>query len=384
MKCIDIQLLFDDYSNDELKDNDKIFVEDHVTSCHRCKIEFNEYLKLKTQIKNLPDRIEPPRDLWPDIDRRCKLRNNVTVLEGNGNFGSAGNNNSGYNLFRQNVKRHRRFRAVLLAVAIVALLFIISLLYVSDSEETTWSVDPVDGIPKVGSQVVDHTRQLRRGDWLETNGNSRARLQVGLIGQVEVNPNSLIRILNTEIDEHRIELNRGSIHALIWAPPRIFFVDTPSATAVDLGCEYTLTVDQDGSSELHVLSGWVALELHGRESIVPAGVTCYSRPEIGPGTPFRADASPRLIAALENFDFEGEASESLYTVLNEARSDDVITLWHLLLRSKSEREKIYDRISELVEIPESVDRTKIIAGNEKELYVLHRYLKLGGRGFWRF
>ncbi len=384
MKCIDIQLLFDDYIYGALNDSDIRIVEDHIARCEQCKWEFNKYLKLKSQIKYLPDSIEPPRDLWPEIDRRLEPRNNVTLFKRKGNLGIYKKTSSSSDPIKQNAKRNRGVRFVLTTAVAAAFLVIVSLLYVNESEEISWSVDPVDGLPKVGSQVVDQTKPLRRGDWIETNENSRARLQVGEIGQVEVNPNSLLRILNTRIDEHRIELNWGSIHALIWAPPRIFFVDTPSATAIDLGCEYTLTVDQDGSSVLHVLSGWVALELHGRESIVPAGVMCYSRPEIGPGTPFRDDASHRLIAALEKFDFEGESNESLYTVLEEARSDDVITLWHLLLRTKNEREKIYDRIAELVDIPERVERTKIIAGNEKELHVLQRYLKLGGRGFWRF
>jgi hypothetical protein len=31
-------------------------------------------------------------------------------------------------------------------------------------------------------------------------------------------------------------LDHGLIHATIWAPPRSFVVDMPSAAAVDLGC----------------------------------------------------------------------------------------------------------------------------------------------------
>jgi len=49
----------------------------------------------------------------------------------------------------------------------------------------------------------------------------------------------------------------------------IFIVETPLATAVDLGCKYTLEVQEDGSSLLHVTLGLVALERDARETIVP-------------------------------------------------------------------------------------------------------------------
>ena len=49
---------------------------------------------------------------------------------------------------------------------------------------------------------------------------------------------------------HGLALARGEIRAKISAPPRLFFVDTPSGTAVDLGCEYTLQTDEDGTGML--------------------------------------------------------------------------------------------------------------------------------------
>ena len=64
---------------------------------------------------------------------------------------------------------------------------------------------------------------------------------------------------------------RGTIHARIWAPPRFFFVNTPSAVAIDLGCEYTLQVDDAGAGLMRVTPGWVGFESDGRESFVPEG-----------------------------------------------------------------------------------------------------------------
>ena len=123
--------------------------------------------------------------------------------------------------------------------------------------------------------------------------------------------------------------------ARIWAPPRLFFVDTPSAVAADMGCAYTLDVDDSGGSLLRVTSGWVALQLRDRESIVPAGAACQTRSGIGPGTPYFEDADADFRRALTELDFgtDAAAKDSRFNVLlQKARVKDTLTLWHLIAR----------------------------------------------------
>src|SRR2546430_7537410 len=92
--------------------------------------------------------------------------------------------------------------------------------------------------------------------------------------------------------------------ARISAPPKLFFVNTPSAVAEDLGCAYTLEVDDAGNSLLRVTLGWVALQLKDRESLVPAGAAGATRPRDGPGPPNFHDASELFRTALAKLDFE--------------------------------------------------------------------------------
>jgi hypothetical protein len=75
-------------------------------------------------------------------------------------------------------------------------------------------------------------------------------------------------------------------------------VNTPSGVAEDLGCAYTLEVDDAGNSLLHVTAGWVSMQLNGRESAVPAGAACATRTGFGPGTPYFEDASETFRKAL--------------------------------------------------------------------------------------
>jgi hypothetical protein len=174
--------------------------------------------------------------------------------------------------------------------------------------------------------------------------------------------------VRTRSTEHRLALDRGRMRAQITAPPRLFFVETPSAVAVDMGCAYTLHVDDAGRGYLRVTAGWVALVRDSRESFVPEGARCETRPGVGPGTPFLEDATPALREALAAFDFEGGGAEALTIVLAAAREPDSLTLWHLLSRTSSvERGQVHDRLAALSPPPEGVTREGVMSLNKEML-----------------
>ncbi len=218
-----------------------------------------------------------------------------------------------------------------------------------------WELVPVSGSPSVGSISVRRTLAVGPGDTIETDGSSRAVLRVGSIGEVDVRPGSRLRLIEARRLDHRLALDRGAIAARIWAPPRLFFVETPSALAVDLGCAYTLEVEPDGVGRLAVTSGWVELGWEGRGSLVPAGAHCQTRPGIGPGSPVWDDAPLPLQDALARYEFEAGGIPDLARVLELARPLDGLTLWHLLLRAEGEDiQRVYARLAELVPPPPGV------------------------------
>ncbi|RPJ63544.1 MAG: hypothetical protein EHM24_24245, partial [Acidobacteria bacterium] len=148
-----------------------------------------------------------------------------------------------------------------------------------------WTVAAVRGRPTIGRAPVSRDAPVTADGWLETDASSSARLSDGEVGHVDVGPGSRVRVVAAGPGEHRLALVRGRLDAFIWASPGQFFVETPSAVAIDLGCAYTLEVDPDGAGRLRVTVGWVGFELDGRESLVPAGAVCATKPGRGPGTP---------------------------------------------------------------------------------------------------
>ncbi len=232
----------------------------------------------------------------------------------------------------------------------------------------SWDVARLEGTPRIGWHSLGEKSgpgKLRIGQTLVTDRSSRASIALDETGRVEVDAGSRLRLITNGPGRKRLSLERGTIHATIWAPPGEFVVDTPSAVAVDLGCVYTLHVDDSGAGLLRTTMGWVGFKLNGHESFIPAGAICQTRPKIGPGTPYMEDAPQSFREALSRFDFEShtpaERDALLGILLVDARKNDALTLWHLLSRvSDADRPSVYDRLTALALPPAGVTRDGIL------------------------
>jgi len=303
----------------------------HVAQCSRCRAEVENFRFTAGLVKQLPI-VTAPDGLWTAIDRASA---------------AAAHQQGG----RTSVARLRLATAMTL---VIVGLTSAAYWYSARQAGTTWAVIHVDGIgPRAG--------RLSVGEWVQTDASSRVKLSVGAIGEVDVEPDTRVRIVAARPTENRLTLAHGRINARIAAPPRLFFVDTPSSTVVDLGCAYSMQVDDAGLGVLRVSSGWASLEWANRESLVPAGASCRTRPLVGPGTQRFDDASSNLQQALEAFDFENAGTRSLDVVLTEARVRDTLTLWHLLSRVEAaERVRVLDRMVALTPLPSGVSREKAL------------------------
>ena len=320
---------------------------EHVIACAKCRSELEDIKRGIKFAEQLPQ-LEAPASLWKGIEASLGTENRVAV--------------------KPRTWRPRTVAAMAAGFVIVAALGLWGLwgegFRTNFPNQSSWQVLRLDGAPRIGSQQIGSTGRLGIGEWLETDGSSRAQIAVSSIGTVNIDENTRVRLLETAPTEHRLELERGKMSATIWAPPRLFFVDTPSAVAADLGCAYTLEVDDHGAGLLRVTSGWVALQLKDRESIVPAGAVCETRPGVGPGTPYFEDASKTLQTALKEIDFHHDSpagKQALTALLNEARWRDTLTLWHLLARVHGDdRALVYDKLAGFVAPPAGVTREGIL------------------------
>jgi hypothetical protein len=150
------------------------------------------------------------------------------------------------------------------------------------------------------------------------------------------------------------------------APPRLFVIDTPGMSAVDLGCAYELAVDAEGRTHLEVTSGAVSLEGHGLIAYVAAGSEVLAVPDRGPGTPVAVDAAQPVRDAVARFD-AGDPT-ALEDLLAVAEPRDTFTLWNLLGRTEGDaRSAVYRRLDSIHAHPASVAERDILDGQPAAL-----------------
>ena len=326
--------LLSPYVDNELDATRRAQVEHHLTHCKRCPavledIRFASLMASQISLSDEAINIVPLRVRFP-------AQQGTTRTAG---------------------KRRRKLIFAPIAALLLAGVASASLWLYIQTRNSTWQVIRLDGTPKINATLLSDTGSFAEGEWLETDSASRARVQISTIGHVDVEPNTRLRLVSTKMTEQRIALERGKLEATISAPPRIFFVDTPSAQAVDLGCAYTLEVDEQGQGILQVTAGWVAFVLNGYEAKVPAGAACLTRQGDGPGTPYFVDASPEFQNDLKKFDFENGGKQILESLLDAARARDTLTLFHLLTRvDEEERSEVYDKLASYTPPPDGVTR----------------------------
>jgi len=280
--------------------------------------------------------------------------------------------------------------AAVFAVALIAVLaFVIYSRNSSRAVVAGWDASRITGTPRIGHRAItDKTSRLGVGQILETDDQSRARLQATDVGQIEIEPSTRVRLLDMGATRKQIALDHGTINAYIWAPAGQFVVDTPSARTVDLGCAYSLHVDDSGAGIVRTWLGWVGFKLNGHESFIPAGAACATRPKVGPGTPYFEDASPAFRVALKRFDFEDTTPQQRATdldiVLAQSRPGDALTLWHLLSRvDDDQRTRVYDRLKQFVPPPDGVTRDGVLRLEQPMLDLWWNQLGFDDISVWR-
>lgn len=222
-----------------------------------------------------------------------------------------------------------------------------------------WSIR-VEGTATLSSAPVTSKSRFRPGDLLVTGVGSAASVKVGGIGDVRVGPGSTLRLDAADPMNHRFALERGEIHARIWAKPRVFEVATARARAIDLGCVYMLRVGERGETTLEVYYG--AVELVGARdgTLVPSG-NGASVDENGSSVPWPLASTQAFRQAAMQLSSGAPDVVALAAVLAGADAPATITLWHLLPRAHAGfRSAIAIRLMELSPIPAGVARDRVL------------------------
>ncbi|HEY5926937.1 MAG TPA: FecR domain-containing protein [Kofleriaceae bacterium] len=173
-----------------------------------------------------------------------------------------------------------------------------------------------------GSQVARGVLPI--GGQLDT-GKHEASLTIADIGSAKLGKQTRVRLDRTDSTRHQLALERGHMHAKVIAPPRLFAVTTKHTDVIDLGCEYTIDIDDAGSGGICVMTGLVELATKSKMTVVvPEGACATILAGQRPGLPYARTARVELVDAVRAYDRAEPGSLERLLALADRR--DAITL----------------------------------------------------------
>jgi len=201
-------------------------------------------------------------------------------------------------------------------------------------------------------------------DGVLDTGAHEAELAIANIGTAQLGAKTRVRLQRTDASRHQLYLERGTMHARVDAPPRIFAVATPSGDVTDLGCEYTLEIGADGGGRIHVLSGKVELEAtNGSRVVAPQGTHAKLLPGRRASVPLADSAGDAIAKAVDEFD--AGTPDGLAHVLAAATRDDAITVASLArMVPAAQRRSVLEKLQTLVPAPQDLTIDEALADDD--------------------
>jgi hypothetical protein len=158
------------YCHGELSSAESRQLAEHLISCSKCRIKLEE-IKLGIRLAEQLPQHSAPDHLWTELEPLIEKQKPTPL---------------------RLAPKRRPFVAAWQTqfVAIAAVLVLVTtfgIFWIYRSKPAlpmppSWEVARIDGTPRIGSAGISNKGQLAVGQWLETDGNSRAKIAVESIG----------------------------------------------------------------------------------------------------------------------------------------------------------------------------------------------------------
>ncbi len=236
--------------------------------------------------------------------------------------------------------------------------------------------------PRPSNWTVTGGSRVYIGRRIDTR-SAPVALESDEIGRVELQPGADARVVESAPGRERFDLRQGRMHAFIWAPAGQFVVDTPGARAIDLGCQYDLTVDAFGNGLLSVQTGWVAFQVRHEESFIPAGAACRTTRAGGPGVPFLQDAPALVPGGAAPMGAGPRPKQSRHGAVHGSGGGCTHVVASPVPRPAERPRTVFDRFAQLVNLPATVERARVLAMDRAALDACWNALNLDNADWWR-
>lgn len=252
----------------------------------------------------------------------------------------------------------KTWATILIAVVVV----IIAILFFTSAND--WTIKKLKGNPQLGYKTITETISFKNNLELKTNAESSAEIDIKEIGKITVSPQTLVKRIS---NNKGILLERGLIEVDTRGAKKGIVITTPNGEikSIEPQSIYSLELSSAGLTTLQVKGySWVNIKSGDNEAIVPPGFKCNLIDKLGLGLPYEDEASDEYKDALSKFSFSKDKEPALNSIIALSQKQDAVTLWNLLKRvSPTNRIIVFDKLAELIPPNGNIDKGGIVALN---------------------
>ncbi len=223
------------------------------------------------------------------------------------------------------------------------------------SVTTEYRVVNSGGSPTIKSYkttVVSNSALLSGGEFLLTDGDSKAVLKISGVGDIFVNPNTTIK---REGEKGDLTLIKGIIKVDKPKDSESLPLEIHSVLLEDFKPGiYSANVNKNDAI-VRSESASVELSVSEREMYLLPGYICEIRAKGQLGIPYSKSAKEDFINAVNSFAFDNQ-KERLNLLLLISEKSDALTLFNMLpLTEKEKRDMVINKLHSLVNMPRNIN-----------------------------
>jgi hypothetical protein len=394
--------LIDEYTDGRLSSDNAAELKKHIDECRECSELASEIQSLLSKLRELPEKITPPHDLWRDVfhqihdlkviqikkeeveevieeepdeeeeKQKEEVRKEIAKAREKKEMEEKRKEKNSKAARVYNFKEVFKKNKTVFGIAGAAILLIIAFFIITTVVgSASWEISGTSGTYRINNEDAAGS-ELNDGDILETLSSS-AVVVIPEIGRIEVNPYSRIE----KLGGRNLKLSKGSItvklNSLEYLDVEVF---SSEIQELEPDVNYRVQMNNDNTADLSISEGKIMVQGNNLKATVIPNFTCKIN-NSGPEIPVSLNASAALKTALKELSFGHDVS-SLNTALNEAGLSDALSIWHLFERIRGDNiDEVYVKLYSLTPPPKGVDQESILRLKQEALTAwLNQILKL--------
>src|SRR3990170_618547 len=197
MNCTEVKYYLNDYSKGILLDEVRAEIHEHLNYCKSCTKLFDKLITISSETgikeKNLRSKEKVLEKIHKENEKTGSTKKIIPrIFSSASAISSEADHLKNSLMLKANEIENNKLYVVAGIISIIALGVILAYLIFDRSPSTFWSVEKISGYPVIESNILTDHGVIKIGEKLFTDSKSKARLKVGAVGEIDIEPQSEI------------------------------------------------------------------------------------------------------------------------------------------------------------------------------------------------